>query len=254
MREAVHFTFDGISSEDMGVHIVSVDGGLYQESFLPNRTIVEQPVANNYKPYFKRVDNEPLAFTLTIFIEEWQQRNNLRQIARWFFQPYYKPLSFDINYEKIFYVIAEGDSTLFHNGAKNGYITLNFRCDSPYSYSPLRETPTLSSSSNFYSIFNEGDLVTNPKIRIKKTVSNGPISIKNETSGQVFSFSNLQVNEEVFVDCFREVIISSLEVLNVYRYGVHNGEWLELLVDTNLLKFTGDFDISFEYEFIYLID
>lgn len=262
MREATFFTFNGISSEDMGVQIASPNGGLFEEIFLPSRTIIETRTTGREKPYHQRVVNEPLSFSLTFFIYDWQKRDNLRQIARWFFQDYYKPLWFDTKPERIFYAIIEGDSTLFHNGIKEGYVTLNVRCDSPYTYSPIQpvdviEARTLS-TYNQYSIFNEGDLPTKPKLWITKRTGAGDVSIKitdNESGNtQTLTIKGLQNNEKVFIDCENEEIISDLQYLNIYRYDDHNGIWLELVEGESTLEFVGNFDIELEYEMAYLAE
>lgn len=261
MREATFFTFDGISSEDMGVRVVNTDGALFEEIFLPRRSIVETQAANREKPYFQRVVNEPLSFPLTFFIYEWQKRDNLRQIARWLFQDYYKPLWFDTNPERIFYGIVEGDSTLLHNGLKEGYITLNIRCDSPYTYSPVQTVDTLESRAsntfNQFTIYNEGGLPTKPKLWITKRLGDGDVAVKNKSTNQTLTIKGLQNNEQVFIDCENEEIISDLQYLNVYHYDNHNDVWIELGVDEsaeNTLEFIGDFDIKLEYEMIYLAE
>lgn len=251
MRESLHFTFNGESSEDMGVIIASPNGGLFQESFLPTRSIIESSVAN--RRYFKRAEDNPLSFSLTIFIEEWRERDNLRQIARWLYQDYYKPLWFDTNPELIYYAIFEGDSSLFHNGCKDGYIQLNVRCDSPYRYSPVKSDAALSSDGQL-TIFNEGDITVKPKARIKKTNAKGDIEIRNTTTNQVAKFTDIQLDEELFVDFHNEEIVSSLQYLNIYRFADFNHEWIELVRDENVLEFVGDFEIEFEYEFAYLAE
>lgn len=134
MRESVYFMYDGKSSKDFGVFLGGTNSGLYEETFLPNRKIIEKKVAGREKPYFQGVEHDPLSFSLSFVLEEWHDRNNLREIARWLFQPYYKPLILDSNPNRIFYAIVEGSSSLLHNGAKDGYVELNIRCDSPYSY------------------------------------------------------------------------------------------------------------------------
>lgn len=135
MKQSIQFMYDGISSEDMGVFIAWSDDGLFEENFLPNRQIIEKKIANREKPYFQRVEHEPLSFSLSFAIADWENKDTLRRLARWLFQPYYKPLVFDSNPNRVFYAMFEGDSQLFHNGLNEGYIELNIRCDSPYSYS-----------------------------------------------------------------------------------------------------------------------
>jgi|SRR6185312_10207169 len=136
MRESIYFMYDGESSKDYGVFIGSTNSGLFEEAFLPNRRIIEKSIAGREKPYFQGVEQDPLSFSLSFVLEDWHDRDNLRSIARWLFQPYYKPLVFDSNPSRIFYAIVEGNSSLFHNGIKEGYVELNIRCDSPYGYSP----------------------------------------------------------------------------------------------------------------------
>ncbi|MEK4025522.1 phage tail protein [Sporosarcina sp. FSL W7-1283] len=143
MQESSHFNFGGISSKEMGVRIATTSKGLFEETFLPTRNIIEKEVTHREKPYLQRVENEPLSFSLGFFIEEWDKPDSLRKIARWLFQSYYKPLIMDANPNRIFYVIFEGDSKLFHNGAKEGYVELNVRADSPYSYTAERNTENI---------------------------------------------------------------------------------------------------------------
>lgn len=258
MREATFFTFNGISSEDMGVQIISKSNGLFEESFLPNRSIVETKVSNREKPYFQRVVNEPLSFSMSFFIYEWQERDNLRQIARWLFQDYYKPLWFNNNPERVFYVIVEGDSSLFHNGGQEGYVTLNFRCDSPYTYSHPETISgiqsRISNPINHYSILNDGDMEVGIKLWITKKIGDGEIKITNTSNNKSLIVKNLQENEQLFIDCENEEIVSDLQYLGVYRYDDHNNIWISLIEGENILEFIGDFDLEIEYELKYLTD
>ena len=135
MKQSINFMYDGIASQDMGVFIAWNDDGLFEENFLPERKIIERKIANREKPYFQRVEHEPLAFSLSFAIADWEDKETLRKLARWFFQPHYKPLVFDSNPNRVFYAMFEGDSKVFFNGLNEGYIELEIRCDSPYSYS-----------------------------------------------------------------------------------------------------------------------
>lgn len=175
MKQSIQFMYDGISSEDMGVFIAWDDDGLFEENFLPERKIIEKKIANREKPYFQRVEHEPLSFSLSFAIEDWESPDTLRKLARWFFQPYYKPLVFSSNPNRVYYAIFEGDSKLFHNGLNEGYIELDIRCDSPYSYSSetTKENTEFRDSNkgkvilDNQSTFNSGDLYN------MKNTSNG---------------------------------------------------------------------------------
>lgn len=135
MLESTHFIYDGISSKEMGIKIGWANGNLYNEAFLPQRQIVEKQIANNPSPYFQRVAQLPLSFKLSFYLESWINGQDVRKIARWLFQPYYKPFIFDSNPNRIFYALVEGDSSLIHNGLRQGHVELAIRCNSPYSYS-----------------------------------------------------------------------------------------------------------------------
>lgn len=148
MLEGIHFYYDNIYSVDMGLLNCKLDGGMFEETFLPSREIVERKVSGNDKPYFQRVDLEPISFDLTFAFEYYYDERKLREVARWLMQSYYKPFYTVSNPNRIFYCMVEGDSNLVHNGLKQGYITLTMRCDSPYSYTPqtIKENMKFGSS------------------------------------------------------------------------------------------------------------
>lgn len=191
MKESSHFMFDNISSKDMGVRIGTTNSGLFEETFLPSRSIIEKNVTHREKPYLQRVEHEPLSFSLGFFIEEWDNHDSLRKIARWLFQPYYKPLILDSNPNRIFYVMIEGSSSLFHNGAKEGYVELTMRGDSPYSYTAehelnnieFRDSNTGSSVINITPDFNgehKNTIVTANGLTIESVVSKWGNLYKNK--------------------------------------------------------------------------
>lgn len=139
MRESIYFMYDGQSSKDFGVYIASPNTGLFEENFFPNRRLLERKIAGREAPYLQRVENDPLSFTLSFVLEDWSEArdvNYLRNVAKWLFTDSFRPLIFDSNPNRIFYAIVEGQSSLFHNGAKEGYVELDIRCSSPYSYTP----------------------------------------------------------------------------------------------------------------------
>jgi phage-related protein len=136
MLEGVHFSYAGIKSSDMGLINVKIDGGMFEEPFLPTRQISEVSVRGRDKPYFQEVRLEPLSFELSFAFEYGYDEKKIREVARWLCQPYYQPFYTIDNPDRIFYCMVDGDSRLIHNGLKQGYITLTMRCDSPYSYSP----------------------------------------------------------------------------------------------------------------------
>lgn len=245
MNDLKYFTFDGISSEEFGINLVEEDSGLKTDVFLPTRNLIITSAKN--REYFQGIREEPLQFPLHLYLKDWQNFDNLRQIARWLNTDYYKPLYFNENPSKIYYAMIEGTSNLFHNGLKDGYITLNLRCNSPYSYSSPIDLRVAGSTS----IHNDGDVSIKPKVWIK-TNSSGDVKIINQSTNQTVIIKDLQKDEEVFIDCENEEIVSSLEFLNIYRYKNHNREWLKLERGFNQLEVIGEAEVELQFKERYL--
>lgn len=134
MKEGVHFVYDNIKSIDMGLVNCQISGGMFEEAFLANRDISEISISGKDEPYFQEVRFSPLSFDLTFAFEYSYDERKVREVARWLNQRYYKPFYTVDNPNRVFYCMLVGDSSLIHNGLKQGYITLTMRCDSPYSY------------------------------------------------------------------------------------------------------------------------
>ncbi|MEC1179194.1 hypothetical protein P9B03_11925 [Metasolibacillus meyeri] len=99
---------------------------------------------------------------------------------------------------------------------------------------------------------NVGDLSIKPKIWIRKKNGNGAISLVNVNNNQTSTINNLINNEEVYINCNKEAIVSDRQHLGVYRYDDHNGEFLELPLGINILKGNGDFDMDVRYQNIFI--
>lgn len=100
----------------------------------------------------------------------------------------------------------------------------------------------------YFTIENQGDLSAFPKLWIRKINESGDVKIINHYTKQEIVFKDLVKNEEVFIDCENEDIISSRQSLGVYRYDSHNDEWLELQTGLNLLRGEGDFDLDYRFQ------
>lgn len=254
MLESLHFSYDGISSHDKGVMMVKTSGGLYDENFLPNRSIVEQSVPGRNAPYFVRVDNEPLSFSISIALIDREFRNQIRDVARWLFTDEYKPLYFESNPNRVFYAIFEGNSSFIHNGLKQGYVTLNVRTNSPFGFSPPKKDVFNVNGAVTKEYFNEGDLKIRPNLVITKRGA-GNVSIKNNTTNQELIIRDMLDGEVATLDCANEQIYSSYEnvIPRRYLFDKHNDVWLDWdKYENNQFTFTGNFTVEFQYEYVYL--
>lgn len=187
IRSSLHFLFNNVSSEDMGLINVNVGiGGLLEEPFFASRAINEVKIRGRDKSYFSGITNAALSFTLSFAFKDPFDTDSIRAVARWLFTDSYKPLQFSDSLDRIYFGIVEGNSSILHNGSQ-GYINLNIRCDSPYSYSPTFLSPVFDLSSNpvggtIVSIDNRGDLNVNPEVYITM-VGDGNAEIINLSNG-----------------------------------------------------------------------
>lgn len=191
MLEGIHFYYDGVYSVDMGLLNCTIDGGMFEETFLPTMEIVETKVAGRDKPYYQSTELEPLEFELTFAFEHGYDERKIREVAKLFFQPYYKPFYTVDNPNRIFYCKPNGDSKLIHNGAKQGYITLTMRCESPYSYTqkvtthPMKFNGTKVTKTINENTFSSGTgTITNMQIVGGKLQLSPPVNTWRSLSGK----------------------------------------------------------------------
>jgi|SRR5690554_5300065 len=167
MLEGIHFVYDGIKSVDMGLLNCKIKGGMFEEAFLPSRKIKEHQISGNNVPYFQSIEYEPLEFDLTFAFEYKYDEQKIREVARWLCQDYYKPFYTVDNPNRIFYCILVDDSKLVHNGLKEGYIELTFRCDSPYAYQPRTIKQNMKfNQDKLFKTFSENDFSGGTKSNI----------------------------------------------------------------------------------------
>lgn len=255
IRESLYFTFDGISSEEFGILNIEIAGsGLMQEPFLAERDIKESRVRGKDKSYYVEVDRKPFEFDLTFAFEDSYDSDKIREVANWLDVDYYKPLIFSENMERIFYAMPLSTSELNHNGMSEGYITIKFRCNSPYSYSPLYETEVYDYSTNTVSgtvlyYDNLGDTKLKPELWVQILEAGGSFKIvNNSNNGAIFELTSLALNETIYIDNENENI--ETDIPNTYRYDNMTGyNFFELVEGKNQLVIYGKVKVQFRHQF-----
>ncbi|MET4561036.1 hypothetical protein ABIA69_002181 [Lysinibacillus parviboronicapiens] len=99
---------------------------------------------------------------------------------------------------------------------------------------------------------NLGDFTVKPKVWIRKKNGNGNVAITNTMTNQKMQLHNLIDNEEVFIHCQKEEIVSDRQNSGVYRYDDHNDEFLELMIGNNYIQADGDFDMHVRYQHVFI--
>lgn len=253
MREGLNFYYRGKYSLDMGLINVVVDSSsMLEEPFLAEREIQEIEVRGNDKPYFQGIKRSPLSFSLSFSFVDTYDEQKIREVARWLSPDYYEPFYTDDNPNRIFYCMPVEESTLIHNGLKQGYVNLTMRCDSPYSYSPIHISPEYDFSNNTpggtpFTFDNLGDVKLMPEIWITK-IGNGDLSIVNLTDrNREFKFVNLLDNEVIYVHNEKQIITTDISM--TYRYDNFNDNYLSFVYGTNNLVAYGNFKMVMRYQF-----
>lgn len=138
IRDSLYFIYDGIESKRFNIANVTLDGGMQEEYFASSRSIVEDKTRGRSKPNFQRIEREPLTLSVSFAFEDTWDERTIQEVRRWLTETdYYKPLIFSNHPEKIYYALCTDNPVLIHNGLKQGYMNLTFRCNDAYAYSPL---------------------------------------------------------------------------------------------------------------------
>lgn len=253
IKESLYFNYAGVDSDQFGITNVNVSTGLFEEIFMPNRSINEYKIRGRDKPYFQEINREANSLSLTFYPEGQLTEERLSEIARWLDVDFYEPLVFSAMPDRVFYATCVDASNLRHNGVE-GYITLTMRLDAPNSYS--RDIVTtwydLSEKENeVIEIPNYGDKPIVPEIFIEK-IGDGDIIIENlSEKSPPFYINGLKDKEEIYVDGESRIIKTNIP--NTYRYSNSNKKYPIFSYGLNRFKVTGKCKIKFQYRYKFII-
>ena len=267
ISQCLYFQFGDINSTEFDIINCKIDSGLFNEPFLAPRTIKETQIRGR-SPYFQEVERQNLSFSVTFaFRSGWDTKEKLREVARWLDSDYYKPLIFydDLipnGEEVIYYSILSDAPQIVHNGRNEGYLTLQFKTNSSYGFSPIYLSQNTRISGYFLSpwqptpipknieFINDGDINIKPIIFVKTLLKD--FSIVNLSNGQILKFTGLELNETLEIDTDLETITSSLGS-TTYRINnmTSDSTFLSMERGVNVLQCLGNFEFQIKYEFKY---
>lgn len=187
-------------------------------------------ISSDFETYIVNVDCDYNNNDGTVIIETQISYDNGISWSNWF----------DINLLR--YELLNTENNL--QNAKLKYkITLD---NSAGGLSPTVKSINIDTIGSF-KIVNTGDVVCKPELWIRKKNEFGSIKLTNETNGMTLELTDISNNEEIYIDCENEDIVSSLPL--TYRYQNHNNVFLELEVGENLITGEGDFELDMRFEF-----
>lgn len=248
------FIFNGTKSIDMGLYIVSIEGGLHSDKIYGGQSIIEERVGKRPNPYFNRTEKQPIEFEVTFSLLEGKWTPEKRfEIAKWLIHEDYKPFQTVDDLGKYYYAMVINPWDLEYNGEDKGYVRVTFRTDAFHAWSPVyyqefdlrNNTDTtniiLENKSNVYKYYH-------PKIEFKLYDNSTGILIKNlSDGGREFKFEDLFEGETVSVDNEGRFIKSDLA--DVYRLSNFNRKWLRLVYGQNNIEVIGKCILKIKSQF-----
>lgn len=253
IKDKVYFNFDGISSREFGLLNVVLDNGMYEETLVASREIVETKMKGNSKSVLHSVETSPLEFELTIAFENGYTDEDIDAIIRWLFVDYYKPLYFEGREDRVYMAMPVDSASIVHNGINEGYFTVSMRCDSSNVYSPVVITPLETvTTSKTISVEVDSHYDVYPEISFKK-IGAGTVTIESlDDYGSIFEVRDLTNYEDIYINCEKEIIMSDIPAM--YRYDKLIGDFPRLVFKPNGInrfKVTGACEIQFRYKNLY---
>ena len=250
----MHFIFDGIKSSDMDLKIMRIGGDDFVQTPLWGGVNIQESVSKKrLVPYFYGVTRDNLEFPplqLVLCDKNMQPKiwtsNDRYKISKWLCHDTYKEFISSDDLGKRYKVIAEAQTDL-HLINTQGYMEVQFRCNSPYAFSPVYiNTENLSDNIASKTIILENmsnvQRVYNPLIEIELVNGETDVILTNlSNGGKAMKFIGLSPNETISIDCQNRIIKSNLFGSNPFAKFNVGGKrfWMDLVYGQNLIRVEG---------------
>lgn len=236
IKDKINFTYNGKNTSEFGIINVSMDNGMFDETFIANRTVNSETVKDVRKSLFNGVTYENLSFELNLAFERGFTDELIDKVIAWLYEKeYYSKLQFE-GLDKFVYAMPNGESKIVHTGTGRGYIVISMITNSPYVFGNI---VSVEKKANEDSVNITLDGKINPEMNIDLyPLQDGTYSIV--VNGYTLQISNLKANEVVTINPYEEDITSSLD--NVYHYSDYLGDLskLGLLQKENTISVPAD--------------
>lgn len=211
-----YFVYNGISSKDFGLILVSINTGLNDIVSGSGIEIKSESVMKNPRKLFLGAkENTVLEFPIEIVSKEPIDLPTFLRIKNWLFgNPGYHKFQIEDEWYSDFYFncILKANEDIKFGGEYFG-VRCNVECDSPYAYTfPQTKIYNFDSSViNYFEFDNFSSEVygLRPTIELKLSSAGNNFNIKNLTTKREFKMENLSTNEVITVDNQNEIITSS---------------------------------------------
>lgn len=241
--------------DEYGITAVNVNQGMMESHFGIVQSVIEDKTSDLDIPHFFGVDKQPFTFTMTFAKEKkWDYKTKL-DFARLLFTPYYQELESVNQPEVVYKVICVDQPKKVLNGIDRGYITISFRTDAPWGWSPktiITKVVSGASDSNPYTFQLEN--MSNvlqwyyPEVEFK-TVGTEFKMGNNKDSDRDFIFADVYDGEVIYVDNKMKKVISDQPYPLNYRLEKFNKNWFRLKYGKNTISVYRDCTITFRMQY-----
>ena len=234
-------SFNGINSSRYGLYLCSV-GGNEERSFGISRSIeAENGSIKSITEETKTIEIQLVKLGGKFYDPMPLTNEELEDISHWLFSPEeYKPLMVD-NQSKVYYGMFV-DGSIWQNGAKHGYLTLQFQLDSGHGYSVLQNTDVRVNGTRTVTLNSRHTVGKYYEIDIEIELANNEsaLTIENLTTGQKLTLKNVPQecrHIRIYNDKLKHIANVDNPSQNMRPY--FNKEFIHLSYGTNTVKITG---------------
>lgn len=246
---ACEFIYDNINGNKWGLNVVSMSTGEYSGANIKTEVNkIQMPRRAKFYNYGK-TQSEPLTFQLKIMkLDNLPlDRFEVDEITAWLTYPNKNKRLFLLQ-KDLYDTYYNCDITQINNveiGNQIFGLTLTCECDSPYAWQCEKvynfgsiTSPTIFNFNNRSADFNG----LFPTFTFQTSIVGNSFYIKNITNNNnTMSFTGLNANETITIDCDRQIITSST---GVRRAETFNGTFMRLLRGSNQLEIGGNLTIA----------
>jgi|GEM_PF-5648739 len=249
------FSYNGITSDSMGVWLVKTSTDLMESQLFGDRSISYDTIPGRQTPYYYNETLSPFRVKLQLAPIDGLWTDELKErLSRWLNNGRFNEFYSTDDIDKRYFLTYIGSPSLNVTGNNEGYADIEFQNIDCYVRTPIYnqifDLSAIGSTPTLIEIRNLGDECMKPVLEIKK-VGAGSLSVVNLSDGGLdFKFNNLQNAETLWVDNGNRQILSDK---NVLRYDDFSGNYMSMPYGVNRLSVTGACQLSFRYRHLYKV-
>ncbi|WP_105618492.1 phage tail domain-containing protein [Vallitalea okinawensis] len=236
---------------------VELGGGMSESHFGITQKVIEETSSELDIPHFFGLDRQPFSFTLSfarVNNKKWDYDTKLK-FAKLISTPYYQELKSAEYPQVVYHVICVDVPKKVMNGIDQGYITLKFRTDAPWGWSPSTViTKVITGASDgapyTFELENKSNILQWYYPEVEFIVDGTEIKISNnKDSDREFKITGLYDREVIYVNNQTKKVIGDQPYPLNYRLNNFNKNWLRLRYGVNKISVYRDCTVTFKMQY-----